>query len=454
MKTFILFSIFICSFINVHAQFPVYISTEKAHEDLRFLVQTFEEVHYNPYFKTTKEDFQTRQKELTSQWNQDSISIKNFMVVGMKLTAMLSGGHSNLYWNNSNITPQITAHRYIPFTGMIGENGAFVVTRSSHEVIEPGTTITAINGIDMNVLYHECMTYVGGIETFKNTYCEQLLPLYLFFNNELTAPYSISTNISESTIETNGLNIDELVEFVTEAQAKKNYTFKILEDNIGLLTYNSCTNYKAFKKFLAKTFQTIDHNNCTKLIIDITQNSGGDSSLNDLLLSYLTVKPYAQSSGRYWKVSQQAKDAYAANKAYKRIFGKKFMQTYMNTPNQEVIPSLENEFVYPTKPKHYFKGKICFLISANTFSSANFLADAVKTYQIAPLIGTATGEYTNDFGEQLYFTLPNSESTVFISSTFDIGANGDETTLEPVYPDIEVQHDLINYAIDWIKKAD
>ena len=92
------------------------------------------------------------------------------------------------------------------------------------------------------------------------------------------------------------------------------------------------------------------------------------------------------------------------------------------------------------------------LIGPSTFSSANFLADAVKTYNITTLIGTPTGEYTNDFGEQLNFNLDNSESPVFISSTFDIGANGNDAILEPVYPDIEVKTDALEYALIWIKK--
>ena len=62
-----------------------------------------------------------------------------------------------------------------------------------------------------------------------------------------------------------------------------------------------------------------------------------------------------------------------------------------------------------------------------------------------------TGEYTNDFGEQLSFTLEQSGSSVMISSTFDIGANANDSIVEPVYPDIEVASDALTFAIDWIK---
>ncbi len=108
--------------------------------------------------------------------------------------------------------------------------------------------------------------------------------------------------------------------------------------------------------------------------------------------------------------------------------------------------------VIPVKQRNFFMGKTCFLIGPNTFSSANFLADAIKTYKLSTLIGLATGEYTNDFGEQLKFTLPNTNSYIFVSSTYDIGANGNSSIFEPVYPDFMVQYDALTFAINWIKK--
>lgn len=376
------------------------------------------------------------------------------MVTGMKLSAMMSGGHSYMYWQNEKIIPEIKAHYYIPFTGkLIDNNQTFIVTRSSISDIQPGMRIKAINGIDIVKLFKECMSYTGGIEAFKIANIEKVFPLYLFFNDTLEAPYSIERINSSEVISTKGLDVSELSKFVNSAQVQVDYSFEVLDDGIGLISYHSCNNYKKFDKFLKESFKTIKQDNIDKLIIDIRENGGGDSGLNDLLLSYITREPYQQSSGRYWKVSEESKKAYSENKVYSRMFGKDFMTQYMNTPNQEVIKDIDStELTNPIKPKYYFQGKSCILIGPSTFSSANFLADAVKTYNITTLIGSPTGEYTNDFGEQISFTLPNSRSLVFISSTYDIGANGNDSILEPVYPDIYVETDALKYAINWIKK--
>jgi len=74
-----------------------------------------------------------------------------------------------------------------------------------------------------------------------------------------------------------------------------------LKERIGLISYNSCTDYDAFKLFLHSTFEKINQAGIKDLIIDVRNNSGGNSSLNDLLIAFFTDKKYRQSSKRLWK---------------------------------------------------------------------------------------------------------------------------------------------------------
>ena len=438
----------------VNAQSTPFIQTEKAKADIEYLVSKFEDIHYNPYFKTSKSDFENYKLNSYSSWSLDSISLKQFMVTGMKLSALLSGGHSSMDWQNPKIMPLIVSHHYIPFTGRLStDNKTLTVTKSTNSAIKVGMEIQSINGIDVVELYKECASYIGGIETFKYASCEKAFPLYLFFNDNLKAPYIILCDNKEE-IETPGLSVNELISFINGDDTEKaNYSFEVIANEVGLISYNSCTGYDEFTEFLKETFKEIKEKKITKLIIDIRENGGGNSALNDLLLAYITKKPYQQSSGRYWKVSAEAKEAYASNPVYEENEDKDFMKEYMNTPNQEIIEDFNDALIHPVSPKNYFNGKTCYLIGANTFSSANFLADAVKTFNISTLIGAPTGENTNDFGEQISFSLPNSGCNMYISSTYDIGANGDKTIFEPVYPDIKVTNNVLQFAVDWVNMA-
>ena len=437
---------------SVFCQEVKYINTQNAKEDFDFLIRTFEEVHYNPYFLHSKDTVFSFKEAKFNDWLQDSIPVRQFLADGMELTSMMSGGHSYMYWNVPSIINEIRAHEFLPISGHFAKNQEyFVVDRSQLEEIDVGDTLHSINGIPAADLFHKTMSLIAGIEAFRAAKCETMFPFYLFFCKELNSPYELKTSKS-SLVKTRGVSLNEIADFVNEKAVPENYTFAILEDSVGLISYNRCQNYKAFKKFLKKTFSEIESKSIDKLIIDIRENGGGDSSLNDLLLSYITEKPYRQSSGRYWKVSQNAKDAYSSASVYTRIFGKKFMNAYMSEPNGSVIEELDGNLQQPIKSAPFFEGKTCFLIGPETFSSANFLADAIKTYELSTLIGEPTGEYTNDFGEQIKFVLPNSKASVFVSSTYDIGASGDASALHPVRPDILLEEQVLGYAKEWIKQ--
>jgi hypothetical protein len=64
------------------------------------------------------------------------------------------------------------------------------------------------------------------------------------------------------------------------------------------------------------------------------------------------------------------------------------------------------------------------------------IADGAKQYKIAEIVGTPTGENTNDFGEAYVFTLPGSQIKMQTTTSFDYGADCNKNTHVPVKPDI------------------
>ena len=434
------------------SQSVVYISKEKAISDIEFLTKTIEEVHYDAYFKTSREDY-TKQKNLIFEsWKEDSISIKKFTIAGLKLSALLSNGHTSLSTQNPSLFPDLIAHKYIPFKIKSNDKHEFFISQSINKKLQVGDQIISVNGISIDELFKECMSYVGGISSFKTSYVEKVFPLYLFFNEKIKAPYTIQLVNNEPILLEKSLSVQELQNFLKEETTLENYTFEIIDTNIAYLSYNSCEDYDAFELFLSETFRNIKEKNITRLIVDIRNNGGGNSSLNDLLLNYLTNKSYRQSSGRYWKVSRQVKEQIKNDSLWFGFLDSTFLNQYLKAKDGSIIEELNFNLTKPKKVSNYFNGTSCFLIGPNTFSSANFLADAVKTYGISTLIGTSTGEYTNDYGELVEFQLPLSGSYFFVSSTYDIGASGDKSIRQAVLPDIEIWENILEFSINWIKK--
>ncbi|MFT5876616.1 MAG: hypothetical protein ACI8SA_000460, partial [Dokdonia sp.] len=115
-----------------------------------------------------------------------------------------------------------------------------------------------------------------------------------------------------------------------------------------------------------------------------------------------------------------------------------------------ILKEDQYSLIQPKKVTNYFDGEVCLLIGPQTFSSANFLADAVATYSLFPLIGKSTGENTNDFGEQITIPLNNSQLELQVSIAYDIGADGDVNRIETVAPTIYSEGDALDFAINWL----
>ena len=179
------------------------------------------------------------------------------------------------------------------------------------------------------------------------------------------------------------------------------------------------------------------------LVIDLRNNGGGDSRLGDELLSHLTSAPYRMESAKLWKMSAEY-----------RAYIKSMVRAPLNhLPVEKVHPIGRRLFSGPDgtlvqfdeQPESHdareprFNGTVCVLIGAGTFSSAVDLADAIKTYRLATLVGEETGGRPNTFGEVYYFRTPATGFLVGVSSAAFIRANGDTTDHRGVLPDFEVR---------------
>jgi hypothetical protein len=426
------------------------ISVDDAIEDVNDLITKIESVHYNPFHKVDKQNILKKKDSLFLNWNKDSISYREFTKDGMWITALMSNGHTSLDWQNPQLFPELISSSFIPFKAKLVKN-KLVVTSSSSKLVKVGDTIVTINNQNAVSLFRDVMGLTGGIDTFKRAVSEKLFPLYLFFFLKEDTGYKIKTNSSEEKYIT-GISVQEVFEFVQSDINRENYTFEIIQDNIGLISYNKCEDYDTFCKFIDSTFQQISSKRIDKLIIDLRFNSGGNSKLNDKLLSYLTRNKYRQSSGRYWKVSEEVKQKIKNDSLWNDFLEESFLSTYVASDNQSIINAIDYSLTKNPKPAYFFKGTHCFLIGPYTYSSANYLADAIKTFKLSTLIGTATGELTNDFGEQIEFQLSNSKSYFFVPTTYDIGANKNESMMTTIIPDIISKENTLETAIKFLTK--
>ncbi|VUT26687.1 MAG: Peptidase family S41 [Candidatus Methanolliviera sp. GoM_oil] len=204
------------------------------------------------------------------------------------------------------------------------------------------------------------------------------------------------------------------------------YEFRIINEKTVLMTFNSFREPKTFKTFLKGMFFEIKENNIKNLIIDLRYNGGGDASIGNMLLEYLTDEPFRQFSRYDIKISKQ----------YIEQIGS--WLDWLGGGGTGDITSHEVDFIKPTENPLRFNGNIYVLTSGRTYSSASAFAVTIKDFSIGKIIGEETGWPPTAYGDHILFTLPNSKINAECSCKYFIRPSG-EDTYRGVIPDYIVE---------------
>lgn len=231
--------------------------------------------------------------------------------------------------------------------------------------------------------------------------------------------------------------------------------FQVYSDSIAYLKVRDFVIDKnEFTTNLNRVFKNIHEQKFSSLIIDIRNNSGGNSELADYLISCIHNRPFKTNSKILIKRSEQyysyMRDYFSWWFRPMLIFIKPIRE-YRNTPIGEVYSDFKG---YKSHSLPYrYNGKIFLLINSNTFSTALGFATVVKDYKIGTIIGEPTRAIVNEFGDIYPFDLPHSKLWVWCSTKQYIRPS-EEMTNEVLMPDLIVKDEddaIIEQTLTMIK---
>ena len=429
-------------------------SAEELKADLAFMVQALEEVHPNSYHSISKEAFAKKYDSLQNTITGELTAREAWPKLATLIGAV-NEGHTSITWPADLLTD---ATLFFPFYTKDFDGEGFVVSfdGSDEGALKGGDRILSINGTPASAIYAQLAPYAGGLPAWKAVTVATRLPFYLAVHGHkgpFTIQYSRGGTKHTTTVAAQPWSkFSERVGKFRKAANATPYTYTVLDGGIGYLNFISMVSPARFAQFVDSVFATIKQQPLKGLVIDLRQNSGGNSALGDKLLEYLTTKKYRMSAGALWKISQRYKDYYNTLQGDKRFLQNTALeQRYLQGGNGTTI-RLPAEEKRPAAQEARFTGPVCFLIGSYTFSSANMLANAVKDYNLATLIGQPTGECPNDFGELLTLHLPHTGIDFYTSTKQYIRANGDAANPDPILPDITVKDDPAT-AVDEVLEA-
>ncbi len=180
---------------------------------------------------------------------------------------------------------------------------------------------------------------------------------------------------------------------------------------IGEIGYiNACSfdikneeEFKAIEREIFNMFEQLRKDNVSRLIIDVSKNTGGNSAVGDLLIHGFYGKPYRKYQCN-WKRSDECVKLYQS-------WGLQDQEYEALHPGE--ILHYDAAVVTPKPWDNRFRGQVYILIGEETFSSAIQFATIVKDNGIAPLVGeTPRNGHPAHFGESYAKILPYTKLRV------------------------------------------
>jgi hypothetical protein len=436
----------VCSFaaqnsVDINQKF----TPEQLTEDVDFYVKTIEETHINPYVYISRKDWLARTDSIKSRIaKHGAMTQHEFWLLFAPLVSAIQDKHTFIVHPRFFLTNNPT--KYLPLR-TVYIDGKLIVTRSvADEKIDKGAIIVSLNGIKTEKAVQKLSEYGYGVEKERLEYVAE--NLYTDAAEVLGRPEIFALSFSDGTnVQVKGLTISELFKREKELAAKGNsqdaeespLELKFLPNDVAYLEASTFDyDLEKYKTLLKDAFTRIKSSGARKLIIDVRENTGGNSALGDALLDMFNSKPHKHFSSK-WKKSTQYVE---------RMKG-------FNAPIPEHYQKLNPGEVYVSKPEIVkpganplrFSGQVYVLSGRRTFSSGQMFLAIVKDNKLATVIGEETNEPRCYAGEVHMFSLPNSRLRVS-SSTKYWTAPGGCSGARGIIPDVVITERAIDYLTE------
>ncbi|GEJ38193.1 hypothetical protein FPKKA176_contig00010-0001 [Flavobacterium psychrophilum] len=373
--------------------------------DIEFIKEKILNAHINPFTEISKEEFEKSIIQVENSL-EEGMTQKDFYFLAKPIFVKLNDEHSAL--NDFCMTDSIkNSLTFFPLRFKYENQKVILTENYSGKSIANGDELLSINEFSIQSIIDGCSNQVFGVSEERKTIAIEKLWFYLskfcFF---ITDDFNLKFKSGKATL-IKGQNWEVLSKNIQKTK-KTDTDISILKyekiKNFGYLTINTFNDkelkYDKWELKIDSVFSKIKKDKVQKLIIDVSNNSGGNSEIGNLLIDYFSDKKYKDYGGK-WKKSKEYSDLMKNNNSE--------YAPYEKLQNGEILPFVSDENK-PLKNKNRFNGKTYVLVGENTFSSAMMFAVMVLDNKLATVIGkTPSKGHPNHFGELIGFTTPNTD---------------------------------------------
>lgn len=432
-------------------------SKKEIKEDVEFLFNKLEKIHFNLYFDSNKEEIKEKLESMMNNMD-NSVSDLEFYKRIAPIISMLNDGHTRISLPDSYIEKLQLSANLIPIQINVSEEKLFIDNILTEENFDKykGCEVLSINSKAGKEIYSEVKNYVfGKQEAYRNTCISKNFKALYYLNNDLNDNYTLELmdfNNNKVKLNLKGISNSECISFLENKKndtQSKMYEYKVIDENIALIELNSFnTDFDSFKGFLDSTFEDINNKNIKELVVDLRKNGGGDATLGDLFIEYIYDGKYKRIGKYAFKITEEIVDHYEKNHWMNE---EQIKELRKNIGQNYEAYKIQASRSFTEKP--VFDGDTYFLIGNNTFSAATMLSSIVKDYNIGYLIGEETGGLATGHTNSYSFNLPNTKLLTGVSFQYLARPNGLDTKrgVLPDYYEKDIEKDALHIAVEIIK---
>lgn len=386
------------------------LNPEQMRQDLRIFRESLEKFHPEMYRYTDRQTFENHFKAVEAQIATPK-SQREFYKLLRPVLVDLKDGHIKWIVQGQDQHYGFFQDQLFPLRLYFEEKSVKVLSHFGGEKTLVLAEVKSINGEPIEAVRKkllEGLTYGDG---------ESLGGKYYQLNRYFAAYYSTEYGVSESyTVELadggkivnwegKGVSKDQIE--AAFKQANEPNSFKMIDSSTGVLDINwffSDEDGLDFKKLLKNSFETLEEEGASNLILDLRGNEGGSEKLGIELYKYLALEEFDYYDFVTTKPNQKVDFGNYTSKIFRiaNSFSKEKDGTYLFTKAHS-----KTEKPY----KNAFKGNLIILIDGQSFSVTTEFASRVQSDRRAKFVGeeTAGGAEVNSSGFFTIVTLPHSK---------------------------------------------
>jgi len=447
------------------AFFEGLIPPQELKEDLDFLFDKIAEIHPNMYAFTSEEEFAKIRDALYARIDKP-MSRRDFYRHVSPVVASLKTGHTFVVppFKQFKSCLGSEGEKTFPFKALCdGKNVIILLKDHGMDDLPTGGTIVSINDRDVGEVVSTIARWSGADgEDNRLAELERDLVLQTFLWVEFEAPAVLNVRVRDAKGEVASCKIEatssEEPAATGQHQSKKPCSYRFIEtDDTGVITMDSFWDMEESSEFFEKTFSHLRRKKIPNLIIDLRNCPGGSSTIGDVLLAYISDKPFLQMHRMDTKLSPEVYRRYGQD--LKSCLGDR------NVVEGRTVSLRFNErgdfFRQPVESARRYRGRVFVLINRGSFSSSSSFASAVKYYGMGVLVGEETGGPTACYGDCIMNSLPHSGIEFSTPCKYFVQAGGKDDG-RGVMPDHEVRQSpedlakgvdtVLEYTLDLIRR--